>query len=97
MSLLSLDKEITNEWLKENGWIKTEQLTPSRNPWWTKLFVGRTPNGGTKDLRFAYNDETNEINYMVGFPYPAATAKDTDDVNIFINESLKGEKLWQVY
>lgn len=89
ISILDIERGVTQEWLKENGWLKTPSFTRDRNPWWTKTFNGMTSNGGTCDIRFAYNDETMNIHQMKGFPYPEMDVEDTTDIKLFIETQLK--------
>lgn len=88
-SILNTERRITPEWLKENGWLKTPQLTRDRNPWWTKTFNGLTSNGGTRDIVFAYNDESMIIHHAKGFPYPEMNVDDTFDIETFIKTRLE--------
>ena len=88
MSILDIEKKITPEWLKENGWLKTPSFTRDRNPRWTKTFNGLSSNGGTRDIVFAYNDETMNIHHRKGFPYPEMNVIDMSDIEIFINTQL---------
>lgn len=88
-SILDIERGITPEWLKENGWVKTPTFTTGRNPWWTKSFNGLSFNGGTRDIMFAYNDETMNIHQMKGFPYPEMDVEDTTDIKLFIETQLE--------
>lgn len=91
-SIFDIEKKITPEWLKENGWFKTPSMTVDRNPWWSKTFDGLRPNGGTLDIRFSYNDETQEVIYMLGFPYQTMHTEDVTDIELFIKIQLKNFK-----
>lgn len=86
-----MGEEITTKWLKDEGWIKTPSFTQERNQWWTKTFWGRTPNGASRKISFAYGDETGEVLYMQGFPYPSIFAQTVSDIEIFINSQLDHE------
>ena len=88
-SIFDIDKIITRDWLVNEGWIKTMSFTEERNPWWTKIFKGLTSNGATRDINFAYNDETNELIHMKGFPYPKIDVETVCDVEVFISSQLK--------
>lgn len=88
-SILDIERGITPDWLKEEGWIKTPSFTRDRNPWWTKNFNGVTSNGGTRDIVFAYNDETMNIHHRKGFPYPEMNVIDMSDIEIFIKTQLE--------
>lgn len=88
-SILDIERGITPEWLKENGWLKTPSFTMDRNPWWTKTLNGMTSNGGTRDIVFAYNDETMVIDHIKGFPYPEMNVDDISDITLFIKTQLK--------
>lgn len=88
-SILDIERGITTEWLKENGWLKTPSFTRDRNPWWAKTLNGLSSNGGTRDIVFAYNDESMVIHYRKGFPYPEMNIADTLDIEMFIKTQLK--------
>lgn len=88
-SILDIERGITPEWLKENGWVKSLSFTRDRNPWWTKTFKGLSSNGGTRDIVFAYDDEAMVINYTKGFPYPEMDVEDISDIEIFIKTHLE--------
>ena len=88
-SILDIERGITPEWLKENGWMKTPSFTRDRNPWWTKTFDCLSSNGGTRDVVFAYNDESMVIDHMKGFPYPEMNVIDTSDIEVFIKTQLE--------
>ena len=88
-SILDIERGITPEWLKGEGWIKTPSLTAERNPYWTKTFNGMTSNGGTRDIVFAYNDESMVIHHMKGFPYPEMNVDDISDIKLFIETQLE--------
>lgn len=88
-SILDIERGITPEWLKENGWVKSLSFTRDRNPWWTKTFKGLSSNGGTRDIVFAFDDESMVINYVKGFPYPEMDVEDISDIEIFIKTQLK--------
>ena len=88
-SILDIERGITTEWLKENGWLKTQSFTRDRNPWWTKTLNGLSSNGGTLDIVFAYNDESMVIHHRKGFPYPEMNIDDTLDIEMFIKTQLK--------
>lgn len=87
-SILDIERGITSEWLKENGWLKTPSLTRDRNPWWIKTFNGLSSNGGTRDIRFAYNDEDMKILLMKD-PYPEMITDNTTDIEVFIKTQLE--------
>ena len=88
-SILDIERVITPEWLKEEGWIKTPSFTRDRNPWWTKNFNGLTSNGGTRDIVFAYDDESMVIHHVKGFPYPEMNIDDISDIKLFIKTQLE--------
>ena len=88
-SILDIERGVTQKWLKENGWLKTPSFTRDRNPWWTKKFNGMTSNGGTRDIVFAFDDESMVINCVKGFPYPEMDVEDISDIEIFIKTQLK--------
>lgn len=88
-SILDIERGITTEWLKENGWMKTPSFTRDRNPWWIKTFNGLSSNGGTRDIKFAYNDEDMQICLMNRVPYPDMIVDNTMDIEVFIKIQLE--------
>lgn len=87
-SVLDIEERITENYLKENRWVKTPSFTPDRNPWWSKGIMvirdGWTPQTKT----FAYNDETGEVMLMMNYPYPKETVKSISELELFIKMHL---------
>ena len=87
-SILDIEGKITENYLKENRWIKTPSFTSDRNPWWSKNILAIRVDGGSQAKPFAYNDETGEVMLMLNYPYPKETVKSISELELFIKMHL---------
>lgn len=87
-SILDIEGKITENYLRENRWVKTPSFTSDRNPWWSKEILAIVENGRAQAQPFAYNDETGEVMLMRNYPYAKETVKSITELELFIKIHL---------
>lgn len=87
-SILDIEGKITENYLRENRWIKTPSFTSDRNPWWSKEILAIGEDGRSQAKPFAYNDETGEVMLMRNYPYPKETVQSISELELFIKIHL---------